>query len=226
MAAKTDEGHLSPAVIEGEMRPILVGVMVSIVLISLIAWNITWMRLTFTSPEFDLIDNAEARINLESTNITVELTDELGLDQWSKSVEFQNDGCGGTSNQAFRCQERKDASFAAHAALATTIVTAGLVLFGTWPRRFQTPAEFRFLRFIPSVTIITSGIVWLLMMFGGSESVRLESDLIGAFKDLPALPETMPIETSVFFLGPTLTILTGLATIAALHFGDRIQRTG
>ena len=105
-------------------------------------------------------------------------------------------------------------------------MTAGLVLFGTWPRRFQTPAEFRFLRFIPSVTIITSGIVWLLMMFGGSESVRLESDLIGAFNDLPALPETMPIETSVFFLGPTLTILTGLATIAALHFGDRIQRTG
>ncbi|HJN55355.1 MAG TPA: hypothetical protein QF646_03090, partial [Candidatus Poseidoniales archaeon] len=131
----------------------------------------------------------------------------------------------GTSSQAFLCQERKDASFAAHAALATTIVTATLIIFGTWPRRFQTPAEFRYLRFIPSATIIASGVVWLLMMFGGSKSSRLEGDLIGAFEDLPALPETMPIETSVFFLGPTLTIITGLATIAVLHFGDQMQRT-
>lgn len=225
MTSKMDGERLLPAGIEGEVRPMLVGTMVSIILISLIAWNVTWMSLTFTSPEFDLIESADARINLESTNITVELADELGLDRWSKSVEIQNDGCGGSSNQAFRCQERKDASFAARAALATTVVTAGLVLFGTWPRRYQTPAEFRFLRFIPSVTIISSGVVWFLMMFGGSESSRLESDLIGAFDDLPALPETMPIETSVFFLGPTLTIMTGLATIAVLHFGDKIQRT-
>ncbi len=222
MTTKTDKGLLSPAVIEGERRPVLIGVMLSLILISLVAWNITWMRLTFTATEFDLIDSAEARIDLESTNISVELTDAFGLNQWSKSVELQNDDCEGESSQVFRCQERKDASFAAHAALSTTIVTAGLIIFGTWPRKFQTPAEFKILRFVPSVTIIFSGVIWLLMMFSGSEPTRLEGDLIGAFGDLPALPESMPIETSIFFWGPTLTILSGIATIFTLYFGDKL----
>ena len=188
------------------------------IIICLIAWNITWFNLSITIPEVDLIEEATMEIDLEKTNVTIHLSSDFGMEKWSVNKDLMNNDCEGETSQFLKCKQRKDASFLAKTMIVLSIFSSILVIWGSWPRKFQVPLEIHFLKYIPSILLMFSGLLWGYIMLWSSNSEKFERDIFNVFSNVPSITENIPINTNVTLFGPIFTIVTGIIMIGCVLY--------
>ena len=188
------------------------------IVICLIAWNVSWFNLSITIPEVELVEEATMEVDLDKTNVTIYLSSDFGIDKWSVNKEFQNNDCEGKASQFLKCKQRKDASFLARTMIVLSVFSTILIIWGTWPRKYQVSLDINFLKYIPPTMLALSGILWSYIMLWSTDSEGFDKDIFDVFSNVPSITENIPIKTEVTLFGPIFTVVTGTIMIGMLIF--------
>ncbi len=201
-------------------RPILLLVLALISSVSIGSFWMTWLEADAAFEGASLLESLSFKMDLEEVNVTVSF---LYMDiVYDTQVHLKSADCDEVENAFARCEKRLLSSELARGMLVATTIASSFILLLIWPSPNRPPMKLKWVRFLPSLLLILTPIVWGVALTSGEQS-SIEEEMI------EVLPQSELFEPSDFNfemrpIAPVLQIGLGIVSIPLLIFLDPIDK--